>query len=164
MFKIGMGYDVHRLAPNRDLIIGGVKIHYEIEGIKYGLLAHSDGDVLTHAVMDALLGAATLGDIGDHFPDTSPKYKGVSSLILLNEVRNLIQNCGNTIINIDTTIIAEAPKLSPYKNEIKKNIAATLNISVNQINVKATTEEGLGFTGNNQGIAVSSIALLGVNF
>lgn len=153
--RIGMGYDVHKLVPERALILGGVNIPNAL-----GLLGHSDADVLLHAIMDSLLGAAALGDIGKHFPDTDDKYKGISSISLLKEVGSLISKNGYTIENIDATIIAQKPKMAPYIEDMRKNIAETLNISVNQINVKATTEEGLGFTGNCEGISSQSICLL----
>ena len=153
--RIGMGYDVHKLVENRDLILGGVKIPYEL-----GLLGHSDADVLIHAIMDSLLGASALGDIGKHFPDTDPKYKGISSIELLKEVGKLLKDNNFTIGNIDSTIIAQKPKMDPHIESMRKNIADALNISVNQINVKATTEEGLGFTGEGLGISSQSICLL----
>lgn len=153
--RIGMGYDVHRLVEGRDLIIGGVKIPYE-----KGLLGHSDADVLLHAIMDALLGAAALGDIGKHFPDTDDHYKGISSLKLLEHVAQLLQKHGYEIGNIDATVIAQKPKLRPYIEEMEKNIAEVLGISGDQINVKATTEEGLGFTGEQQGISSQAICCL----
>ena len=153
--RIGMGYDVHKLVENRDLILGGVKIPYEL-----GLLGHSDADVLIHAIMDSLLGASALGDIGKHFPDTDPKYKGISSIELLKEVGKLLKDNNFTIGNIDSTIIAQKPKMAPHIESMRKNIANALNISVNQINVKATTEEGLGFTGEGKGISSQSICLL----
>ena len=153
--RIGMGYDVHKLVENRDLILCGVKIPYEL-----GLLGHSDADVLIHAIMDSLLGASALGDIGKHFPDTDPKYKGISSIELLKEVGKLLKDNNFTIGNIDSTIIAQKPKMAPHIESMRKNIADALNISVNQINVKATTEEGLGFTGEGLGISSQSICLL----
>ena len=153
--RIGMGYDVHRLVPERDLIIGGVNIPYE-----KGLLGHSDADVLLHAISDALLGAAALGDIGKHFPDTDPKYKGISSLLLLEEVGKLLEESFYFIENIDATIIAQAPKMRPYIDEMRANIAKALGIDVSQVNVKATTEEGLGFTGTGEGISAQAICLL----
>ncbi len=153
--RIGMGYDVHRLAEDRKLIIGGVEIPYE-----KGLLGHSDADVLLHAIMDALLGAAALGDIGKHFPDSDPAYKGISSLELLSHVGGLIADEGYVVGNIDATIIAQEPKMRPYIDEMRKNIADTLDIDISQVNVKATTEEGLGFTGTKEGIASQAIALL----
>lgn len=153
--RIGMGYDVHKLVEGRDLIIGGVKIPYE-----KGLLGHSDADVLLHAISDALLGAAALGDIGKHFPDTDPKYKGADSLMLLREVGNLIENECYIIENIDATIIAQAPKMRPHIDTMRRNIADALGIDITQINVKATTEEGLGFTGSGEGISSQAICLL----
>lgn len=153
--RIGMGYDVHKLTEGRDLIIGGVTIPYE-----KGLLGHSDADVLLHAIMDALLGAAALGDIGKHFPDSDPAYKGISSLKLLSHVGELLQENAFFIENIDATIIAQAPKMRPYIDTMRKNIADTLQISIDQVNVKATTEEGLGFTGSGEGISSQAICLL----
>lgn len=153
--RIGMGYDVHRLVLNRKLIIGGVEITYE-----KGLLGHSDADVLIHAIMDSLLGAAALGDIGYHFPDTSADFSGISSLLLLKKVGKLIQNEGYKIINIDSTIIAQKPKMASYIPKMRKNICSILNICENQISIKATTEEGLGFTGSGEGISAQSICLL----
>lgn len=153
--RIGMGYDVHKLIENRPLIIGGVDIPYE-----KGLLGHSDADVLTHAVMDALLGAASLGDIGKLFPDTDPAYEGASSIKLLEEVgKQLEENCF-LIENIDATIIAQAPKMRPYIDTMRANIAHALGIEIEQVNVKATTEEGLGFTGTGEGISSQAICLL----
>lgn len=153
--RIGMGYDVHKLVKERDLILGGVKIPYEL-----GLLGHSDADVLLHAIMDSLLGAAALGDIGKHFPDTDSKYKGISSIELLKHVGNLLNEHNYKIGNIDATIIAQKPKMAPHIPTMRENIASALNISVDQINVKATTEEGLGFTGEGLGISSQSICLL----
>ena len=153
--RIGMGYDVHKLVENRKLILGGVTIPYEL-----GLLGHSDADVLLHAIMDSLLGAAALGDIGKHFPDNNNKFKGISSIELLKEVKILIENEGYKIGNIDATIIAQKPKMAPYISLMRENIATTLNISIDQINIKATTEEGLGFTGKGLGISSQSICLL----
>lgn len=153
--RIGQGYDVHRLVEGRKLILGGVEIPYE-----KGLLGHSDADVIVHAIMDALLGAAALGDIGEHFPDTDEKYKGISSIKLLEHVGKLLSDSMYVIGNIDATIIAQRPKLAPYKEEMVENIAKALNISKNQINIKATTEEGLGFTGRGEGISSQAIALL----
>lgn len=153
--RIGMGYDVHRLVEGRDLIVGGVKIEYE-----KGLLGHSDADVLLHAIMDALLGAAALGDIGKHFPDTDPKYKGISSIKLLEHVGNLLSENNFFIGNIDATIIAQAPKFRPYIDMMNENIARALNIDIDQVNVKATTEEGLGFTGSGKGISSQAICIL----
>lgn len=153
--RVGMGYDVHRLVEDRDLVLGGVKIPYE-----KGLLGHSDADVLLHAVMDALLGAAALGDIGKHFPDTDMKYKGISSLRLLEHVGALLEQEDYQIINIDATIIAQRPKMMPYIPKMIKNIAETLRIEENQVNIKATTEEGLGFTGAGEGISAQAICSL----
>ncbi len=153
--RIGMGYDVHKLVPNRDLIIGGIKIPHET-----GLLGHSDADVLLHAIMDSLLGAAALGDIGKHFPDTDGKFKGISSLELLKEVKSLLDTAGYSIGNIDATIIAQRPKMAPHIQLMRENISKTLNIDIDQVNIKATTEEGLGFTGSEEGISSQSICLL----
>lgn len=153
--RIGMGYDVHKLVENRELILGGVKIPYRL-----GLLGHSDADVLLHAIMDSLLGAAALGDIGKHFPDTDSKYKGISSIELLKHVGNLLSKHNFKIGNIDATIIAQKPKMAPHIVKMRENIAAALNISIDQINVKATTEEGLGFTGEGLGISSQAICLL----
>lgn len=153
--KIGMGYDVHKLVEGRKLILGGVEIPYE-----KGLLGHSDADVLIHAIMDALLGAAALGDIGKHFPDTDPAYKGADSMDLLGEVRKKLDDQNYIIGNIDATVIAQKPKLASYIEQMRGNIADTLGIDKNQVNVKATTEEGLGFTGQGQGISAQAICLL----
>lgn len=153
--RVGMGYDVHKLVEGRDLIMGGVKIPYE-----KGLLGHSDADVLLHAISDALLGAAALGDIGKHFPDTDPKYKGADSLKLLEHVGNLLEEKLYVIGNIDATIIAQRPKMAPHISQMRENIAKALHIDVDQVNVKATTEEGLGFTGSGEGISSQAIALL----
>jgi 2-C-methyl-D-erythritol 2,4-cyclodiphosphate synthase len=153
--RIGMGYDVHRLVEGRDLIMGGVKIPYEL-----GLLGHSDADVLLHAISDALLGAAALGDIGKHFPDTDPAYKGISSLILLEHVGKLLEENMFYIENIDATIIAQAPKMRPHIDKMRENIARALCINIDQVNVKATTEEGLGFTGEGKGISAQAICML----
>lgn len=150
-----MGYDVHRLTQNRKLVIGGVEIPYE-----KGLLGHSDADVLLHAVMDALLGAAALGDIGKHFPDTDPAYKGISSVTLLKHVGKLLEENSFLIENIDATIIAQAPKMRPYIDQMRTNIAEALQIEVEQVNVKATTEEGLGFTGSGEGISSQAVCML----
>ncbi len=152
---IGYGYDVHRLVEGRKLIMGGVEIDYEL-----GLLGHSDADVLLHAVMDSLLGAAALGDIGKHFPDTDERYKGISSIKLLKEVLNLINENNYCIINLDATIIAQKPKMRPYIDQMRKNIADTLNMDISCVNVKATTEEGLGFTGEGLGIAANCVCLI----
>lgn len=153
--RIGMGYDVHRLVEDRDLILGGVKIPYE-----KGLLGHSDADVLLHAIMDALLGAAALGDIGKHFPDSDPAYKGISSIELLKHVGRLIEENMYVIGNIDAAIIAQRPKMAPHIEQMRKNVADALKIEVDQINIKATTEEGLGFTGSGEGISSQAIAAL----
>lgn len=153
--RVGMGYDVHRLVPERELILGGVKIPFE-----KGLLGHSDADVLVHAVMDALLGAAALGDIGRHFPDTDPAYKGISSLLLLKKVGKLIKEQGYSVGNIDATIIAQRPKMLPHIPQMKENIEAALEISGDCLNIKATTEERLGFTGREEGIASHAVCLL----
>ncbi|MBU5430887.1 2-C-methyl-D-erythritol 2,4-cyclodiphosphate synthase [Kineothrix sp. MSJ-39] len=153
--RIGMGYDVHRLADNRKMIIGGVEIPYE-----KGLLGHSDADVLLHAIMDALLGAAALGDIGKHFPDTDPAYEGISSMKLLEKVGQLLEDNRYVIENIDATIIAQKPKMRPYIDTMRENIAGALGIELSQVNVKATTEEGLGFTGAMEGISSQAICML----
>lgn len=153
--RVGMGYDVHRLVPERDLIIGGVKITYE-----KGLLGHSDADVLLHAIMDALLGAAALGDIGKHFPDNDPEYKGADSLMLLGRVGEILSEEGYVIENIDSTIIAQKPKMAPHIEQMRKNIADTLGLDISRVNVKATTEEGLGFTGTGEGISAQAVALI----
>ena len=153
--RIGHGYDVHKLVPDRKLILGGVDIPYE-----YGLLGHSDADVVVHAIMDALLGAAALGDIGRHFPDTDPAYKGASSIRLLNEVGNMLEDNLYAISNIDATIIAQKPKLLPHIEDMRKNIAKALSIDVSKVNIKATTEEKLGFTGRKEGISAHAVCLL----
>lgn len=153
--RVGMGYDVHKLVENRDLILGGVKIPYSL-----GLLGHSDADVLLHAIMDSLLGAAALGDIGKHFPDSDHRYKGISSIELLKHVGSLLKENNWLIENIDSTIIAQKPKMAPHIENMRKNISEALNINIDQINVKATTEEGLGFTGEGKGISSQSICLL----
>ena len=153
--RVGIGYDVHRLVENRDLIIGGVKIPYE-----KGLLGHSDADVLLHAIMDALLGAATMGDIGKHFPDTDSRYKGASSIKLLEHVGQLLEQENYQIVNIDATIIAQSPKMAPHIPQMIKNVAETLKIDESQVNIKATTEEGLGFTGTGEGISSQAICSL----
>ena len=150
-----MGYDVHKLVEDRKLIIGGVEIPYE-----KGLLGHSDADVLLHAIMDALLGAAALGDIGKHFPDTDEKYKGADSVKLLEKVGEMLAEQAFYIENIDATIIAQKPKMRPYIDTMRQNIANALQIDISQVNVKATTEEGLGFTGEGKGISSQSICLL----
>ena len=153
--RIGSGYDVHKLVENRDLVLGGVKIPHEL-----GLLGHSDADVLLHAVCDALLGAAALGDIGKHFPDTSKKFKDIDSRILLKDVVKLVGDKGYKIINIDATVIAQAPKIAPFIEKMRQNIADDCNIGLDAVNVKATTEEGLGFTGSKQGISASAVCLI----
>ncbi|OOM11350.1 2-C-methyl-D-erythritol 2,4-cyclodiphosphate synthase [Clostridium saccharobutylicum] len=151
--RVGLGYDVHKLVDNRKLILGGVEIPYE-----KGLLGHSDADVLLHAIMDSLLGACALGDIGKHFPDTDDRFKGISSIKLLNETNMLINKKGYRVNNIDATIIAQKPKMLPHIEKMRENIAKSLNIDIDQINIKATTEEGLGFTGEMLGISSQSIA------
>lgn len=153
--RVGMGYDVHRLTENRDLILGGVKIPYE-----KGLLGHSDADVLLHAIMDALLGAAAMGDIGKHFPDTDPAYEGASSMKLLENVGKLLEEENYQIINIDVTIIAQRPKMAPHIPQMVENVARVLKLEKNQVNIKATTEEGLGFTGTGEGISSQAICAL----
>lgn len=153
--RIGLGYDVHKLTEDRKLIIGGVEIPHD-----KGLLGHSDADVLIHAIMDSILGALALGDIGKHFPDTDEKYKGANSMKLLEYVHNLITSKGYKIGNIDSTIIAQSPKMAPHIESMRKNISKVLNTDIDNINIKATTEEGLGFTGAKQGIASQSICLL----
>ena len=153
--RVGLGYDVHRLVKERKLILGGVEIPHTL-----GLLGHSDADVLVHAVMDALLGAAALGDIGKHFPDTDEAYRGISSMKLLEHVGKLIEKEGYLVENIDATVIAQKPKLRPYIGEMEKNIAKVLKIQDNQVNVKATTEEGLGFTGREEGFAAQAVCAL----
>jgi 2-C-methyl-D-erythritol 2,4-cyclodiphosphate synthase len=150
-----MGYDVHKLVKDRNLILGGVTVPHE-----FGLLGHSDADVLIHAIMDALLGAAALGDIGKHFPDTDAKYKNISSIVLLQHVGNLVRKKDYIIENIDATIIAQSPKMAPHIPLMLKNIATALQISIDSINIKATTEEGLGFTGRCEGISSNAICLL----
>ncbi len=153
--RIGTGYDVHKLVEGRKLIIGGVEIPYE-----KGLLGHSDADVLVHAIMDALLGAAALGDIGKHFPDTDDQYKGADSLALMREVRRILEEHCFLIENVDSTIIAQAPKMRPHIDQMRQNIADALGIDISQVSVKATTEERLGFTGRGEGIASQAVALI----
>nr|WP_084233543.1 2-C-methyl-D-erythritol 2,4-cyclodiphosphate synthase [Papillibacter cinnamivorans] len=153
--RIGQGYDVHRLEPGLRLVLGGVEIPFEL-----GLLGHSDADVLIHAVMDALLGAAALGDIGGHFPDTDPSYRGISSLVLLGETARLLSESGFSVVNVDSTVVAQAPKLSAHIGAMRQNLADALGISPEQVNVKATTEERLGFTGEGRGIAAQAAVLL----
>ena len=154
-FRIGHGYDVHRLVPERKLILGGVDIPYTL-----GLLGHSDADVLIHAVMDAVIGALGLGDIGKHFPDNDDKYKNISSMILARETYKTLTDNGYTIGNIDCTIIAQRPKLAPYIEQMKINIAEVYNIPCGYVNIKATTEEGLGFTGSGEGIAAHAVVII----
>ena len=153
--RVGHGYDVHRFAEGRKLVIGGVEIEYEM-----GLLGHSDADVLLHAISDALLGAAGLGDIGKHFPDTDPKYKGIDSRVLLRYTVELINQKGYSVSNLDCTVVAQKPKLAPHIEQMKQNIAADLKVDSERINVKATTEEGLGFTGELLGISAHAVALI----
>ena len=153
--RIGHGYDVHRLVEGRKLILGGVEILYE-----KGLLGHSDADVLLHAISDSLLGAAALGDIGKHFPDSDEKYKGADSLVLLAEVARILRENGYFTVNVDATVLAQAPKLAPHIPQMRKNIASALGVDVNDVSVKATTEEGLGFTGNKEGIAAHAVCLI----
>lgn len=155
MYRMGMGYDVHKLVEDRKLIIGGVEIPYD-----KGLLGHSDADVLVHTIMDALLGSVGEGDIGKHFPDTALEYKDVSSLKLLEDVVKILEKHNATICNIDSTIIAQRPKMAHYIEQMKENITRVLKIELSQLNIKATTEEGLGFTGNGQGISSQAIALV----
>ena len=153
--RVGMGYDVHKLTEGRKLILGGVEISYD-----KGLLGHSDADVLVHSIMDALLGAAALGDIGRHFPDTDPEYKGASSMKLLKHVGKLVEDKLYVIGNIDATIIVQRPKMAPYIEAMRANVANVLHIDIDQVNIKATTEEGLGFTGSGEGISAQAIASL----
>jgi 2-C-methyl-D-erythritol 2,4-cyclodiphosphate synthase len=155
MIRIGHGYDVHAFAENRKCIIGGVNIPYE-----KGLLGHSDADVLLHAISDSLLGAAALGDIGKHFPDTDPEFKGADSLVLLEKVNDLLVQNGYRVVNVDSTVIAQAPKLAPYIVEMRENIAKALKIDVDFVSVKATTEEKMGFTGRKEGISAHSVCLI----
>ena len=153
--RIGHGYDVHRLTEGRRLILGGVEVPYE-----KGLLGHSDADVLTHAVMDALLGAAALGDIGKLFPDTDAAYAGISSILLLERVAERLREAGYAVVNLDATVLAQAPKLAPYRERMRENLASALSLDASRVSVKATTEEGLGFTGEGLGIAAHAVALL----
>lgn len=155
MFRIGNGYDVHKLVEGRKLILAGIEIPHHL-----GLLGHSDADVLVHAIMDGLLGALALGDIGKHFPDTDEKYKGISSMELLKEVSKLIKNKGYEVVNIDSIVAAERPKLKPYIEQMRKNIAEILEISIEDVSIKATTEERLGFTGREEGIKSYAVVLL----
>lgn len=154
-FRIGHGYDVHRLVPDRKLILGGVAIPYDL-----GLLGHSDADVLTHAVMDALIGAMGLGDIGKHFPDSDERYRGIDSLKLAERVAVLLRENGFTVSNIDATVVAQSPKLAPYLPQMKENLATVFSIPAQRVNVKATTEEHLGFTGSGEGIAAHAVCLI----
>ena len=153
--RVGIGYDLHRLVPNRKLVLGGVEIPHTL-----GLLGHSDADVLTHAIIDAMLGAAALGDIGSHFPDTDPAYEGINSLILLQKAKAKVENLGYLVQNVDSTIIAQRPKLAPHIPEMRGRLAETLNLSLNEISVKATTSEGIGVVGREEAIAVQAIACL----
>jgi 2-C-methyl-D-erythritol 2,4-cyclodiphosphate synthase len=153
--RVGIGYDLHRLVPNRKLILGGVEIPHTL-----GLLGHSDADVLTHAIIDAMLGAAALGDIGSHFPDTDPAYEGINSLILLQKAKAKVENLGYRVQNVDSTIIAQRPKLAPLIPEMRGRLAETLNLSLDKVNVKATTSEGIGVVGREEAIAVQAIACL----
>ena len=153
--RIGLGYDIHRLIENRDLILAGVKIPFEL-----GLLGHSDADVLTHAIIDAILGSVALRDIGYHFPDNDPKYKGANSLELLAQSVELLKKEGYKIVNIDSIIVAQKPKMRPYIAEMEENIAKALNINVDDINIKATTEEELGFTGSGEGISSKAVCMI----
>ena len=153
--RVGHGYDVHRLVENRALILGGVKIEHPL-----GLLGHSDADVLLHAVMDSLLGAAALGDIGKHFPDSDQRYKGADSLLLTKKVGEILREQGYQIVNVDATVLAQKPKLAPHIPQMRENIASALGCSIDQISVKATTEERLGFTGNEQGMASHAICMI----
>lgn len=155
MIRIGHGYDVHAFSENRKCIIGGVEIPYE-----KGLLGHSDADVLLHAISDSLLGAAALGDIGKHFPDTDPEFKGADSLVLLEKVNKLLEKNGYRVVNVDATVIAQAPKLAPFIFDMRTNIAKALKIDVDFISVKATTEEKLGFTGRKEGVSAHSVCLI----
>ena len=155
MFRVGLGYDVHQLTEGRDLIVGGVKIEHE-----KGLLGHSDADVLVHAIMDALCGAAKLGDIGKLFPDTDPQYKGISSILLLKHIKGELDKKGWKVVNIDSIIVAQRPKMRPHIDAMEKNIAEVLDIDIDCVNVKATTEEKLGFTGREEGIAAKAVCLL----
>lgn len=155
MIRVGHGYDVHRFAENRDLFLGGVKIDYE-----FGLLGHSDADVLLHAVSDALLGAAALGDIGKHFPDSEERYKGIDSMILLRHVVALLKEKGYVVVNVDATVIAQKPKIGKYTQQMAENIASACGVETDRINVKATTEENLGFTGRLEGISSHAVCLI----
>lgn len=153
--RIGHGYDVHRLVTGRRLVLGGVEIAHD-----KGLLGHSDADVLLHAISDALLGAAAMGDIGKHFPDTDEKYRGADSLVLLSQVAKLLSESGYKVVNVDSTVLAEAPKLAPHIEKMRENISRALGVEIDAVSVKATTEEGLGFTGEGQGIAAHAVCLI----
>ena len=153
--RVGIGYDLHRLVPNRKLILGGVEIPHAL-----GLLGHSDADVLTHAIIDAILGAAALGDIGSHFPDTDPAFEGINSLILLQEVKTTVENLGYVVQNVDSTIIAQRPKLAPHIPEMQRRLAETLGLSASEVNVKATTAEGIGVVGEEAAIVAQAIVCL----
>lgn len=153
--RVGIGYDLHRLVPNRKLILGGAEIPHTL-----GLLGHSDADVLTHAIIDAILGAAALGDIGSHFPDTDPAYEGINSLILLQKAKARVENLGYIVQNVDSTIIAQRPKLAPHIPEMRGRLAETLNLSLNEVSVKATTSEGIGVVGREEAIAAQAIVSL----
>ncbi|RUM90556.1 MAG: 2-C-methyl-D-erythritol 2,4-cyclodiphosphate synthase [Thermovibrio sp.] len=155
MYRIGIGYDVHRLEEGYRLVIGGVEIPYA-----KGLKGHSDADVLIHAICDAILGALSLGDIGEHFPDSDDRFKGISSLILLKEVNRIVNKNGYRVVNVDSTVVAQRPKLSPYKEEMRKNISEVLEVPINSVSVKATTTEGLGFEGREEGISAQAVTLL----
>jgi 2-C-methyl-D-erythritol 2,4-cyclodiphosphate synthase len=155
MFRVGIGYDVHRLEEGYKLIVGGVEIPFE-----RGLKGHSDADVLVHAICDAILGALALGDIGEHFPDTNEEFKGISSLILLKEVNKKAKNLGFQVVNVDSVVVAQRPKFSPYREKMRKNIANVLNIPVENVSVKATTTEKLGFEGRGEGISAKAVVLL----
>ena len=157
-FRIGHGYDVHKLVKERALVLGGVEIEHEL-----GLLGYSDADVLVHAIMDALIGAMGLGDIGKHFPDTDEKYRGISSISLLSNVYGMMQDNGYSVVNVDATVIAQKPKLLPYIEKMRSNIAFVLHVSIDAINIKATTEERLGFTGREEGISAHAVALIEKN-
>lgn len=157
-FRIGHGYDVHKLVKERALVLGGVEIEHEL-----GLLGHSDADVLVHAIMDALIGAMGLGDIGKHFPDTDEKYRGISSISLLSNIYGMMQDNGYSVVNVDATVIAQKPKLLPYIEKMRSNIAFVLHVSIDAINIKATTEERLGFTGREEGISAHAVALIEKN-
>ena len=154
-FRVGHGYDVHRLCEGRPLILGGVAVPYE-----RGLLGHSDADVLTHALMDAMLGAAGLGDIGKHFPDTSAEFAGISSLVLLERVASALKQSGYSLVNADVTVVAQRPKLAPFLPEMRGNLARVLGVEEGCLNIKATTEEKLGFTGSGEGIAAHAVCLI----